>query len=92
MPVRTPFRDLPLPQQAGMMAGEEPFRSFVGDRIFGDDPGPVHEGAAAEYIRSWCGVRSRRDLATDPRAAERFETLRTEYDAWRGRIPRPEAR
>ncbi|QFT81190.1 hypothetical protein FIU89_11270 [Roseovarius sp. THAF27] len=92
MPVRTPFRDLPLPQQAGMMACEEHFRTFVGNRIFRDNHGPVQEGAAAEYIRGWCGVRSRRDLATDPRAAERFETLRTEYDAWRGRIPRPNRR
>ncbi len=43
--------------------------------------------AAAEFIRSQCGIKSRRALISGSEAARKFQTLRTEYDAWRGAIP-----
>lgn len=45
--------------------------------------------AAAEHLRRVCKVKSRRDLATDPDAADRFQKLRTDFDVWRGRIATP---
>lgn len=49
-----------------------------------------YPGDTASFVRGWCDVASRRDLNTDPAAAARFETLRTEFDAWAGRIARPQ--
>lgn len=36
-----------------------------------------------------CGIESRRELTTNPDAAEKFQTLRTEFDAHIGKISRP---
>lgn len=36
-----------------------------------------------------CGIQSRRELTTNPDAAEKFQTLRTEFDAHIGKISRP---
>jgi hypothetical protein len=41
---------------------------------------------AAEYLRRFCDIQSRRDLATNIDARARFRILRTEFDAWTGRI------
>jgi hypothetical protein len=49
----------------------------------------MEASAAAEYVRQICSVDSRRDLNTDPRANHAFQCLRTEFDAWAGRIPTP---
>lgn len=43
--------------------------------------------AAAEYLRNVCKVASRKDLDTDAQASGAFANLRTEFDAWRGKIP-----
>lgn len=91
---RTPFADLPRSQQAGILSNSEPFRRFVAERLmatprpagqFRHDP--VTAGAAAEFIQLASGVNSRADLDRNPAAAERFDRLRTEFDAWRGAIP-----
>lgn len=89
--IRRPFRDLPASQQAGILSGNPKFRSFVAACL--TLPARMaSESEAAEYIRRHCSVRSRADLdRTGPegdRAADRFRALRTEYDAWRGAIPR----
>ena len=39
--------------------------------------------------QQFCDSASRRDLDTTPEAAANFEKLRTDYDAWRGRIAAP---
>lgn len=78
--------DLPLPQQAGILCNDPGFQRFVGQRL---DLPPVTPSAAAEYLRQACGITTRRALATDRAAATKFRTLRTEFDAWSGRLATP---
>lgn len=87
---RTPFDALALPQQAGILCNDPQFQHFAGLRGVGvnEDLSPT---AAAEYLRTTCRVASRRDLEGDAAAAKRFAALRTEFDAWRGRIASPRA-
>lgn len=79
------FNDLPNAQQAGMLCNDEQFRKFAGTRTIKTGI-QLSPSAAAEFIRTFCCVTSRRDLNTDPEAAQKFQTLRTEFDAWAGRI------
>lgn len=85
---RIPFDAQPLPQQAGILCNDPQFQRFAGLRGLGLDQ-ELTPTAAAEYLRTTCRVTSRRDLARDADAAQRFQVLRTEFDAWRGRIARP---
>lgn len=86
----TPFEDLPLPQQAGILCNEPQFQRFAGIRCIGPNA-ELCPGAAAEYLRTVCHIKSRRELENDEGAATRFAALRTEFDAWRGRIAQPRA-
>lgn len=81
---RRRLEDLGPAQRAGILCNDATFRRFVATRL----PGPweaVTASAAAEWLRRECRIASRRDLETD--AASRFDALRTEFDAWRGKIP-----
>lgn len=89
MPARTPFADLSAPQQAGILANDEAFRRYVAQEVWKTDGGACAASAAAAFIRRHCSIESRRDLATDPDARARFDTLRTDFDAWRGRTAAP---
>ena len=82
--------NLPPAQQAGILCGQDPFRIFAASRL--QIPGAVTATAAAEFVRRECGVSSRAELDRDGDAAARWQALRTEYDAWRGRIPSPRER
>lgn len=80
------------PQQAGILCNDEAFRRFVAQDIWKDEglrKRPVSPEAAAEYLRRFCLIQSRRDLATNINARARFRILRTEFDAWSGRIASP---
>lgn len=83
-----PFNELPLPTQAGILCNEEQFRTFAATKEIGEGA-RFGVSAAAEFIRRSCNIKSRADLATDTTAADKFAKLRTEYDAWRGRIAQP---
>lgn len=80
------------PQQAGILCNDERFREYVNRKTFywikGRQP-LCSPQAAAEYLRRFCHIRSRRDLATNIDARARFRILRTEFDAWSGRIASP---
>jgi hypothetical protein len=80
------FDELPAAQQAGMLSNDARFQRFAGMRTLKSDI-QVTASAAAEFIRVSCGVTSRRDLNTNALAANRFHQLRTDFDAWSGRIP-----
>lgn len=82
------FDDLPTAQQAGMLCNDERFRAFAGTQCLSTTV-QISPTAAAEFIRTHCGVTSRRDLNTDADAARKFQTLRTEFDVWTGKIGRP---
>jgi len=86
MNTRTPFNALPPPQQAGILCNDPQFQKFAATRC-GMKGQSFNPPAAAEYLRDACQIDSRRDLATNPKAAEQFQRLRTEFDAWRGKIP-----
>ncbi|CAG9259602.1 hypothetical protein BDI4_600066 [Burkholderia diffusa] len=57
------------------------FREWVGGFVNGD---PVSADEAAQFIRVVCKVESRRELATDVHAADRFNHfLRRPFLAWK---------
>lgn len=70
-----------LVQLAGMLPRDATFRAYLCDLASVDDVSPDN---AAEYVRTICEVESCRELATDPDAAHRFETLvRRPFVVWR---------
>lgn len=74
-------------QQAGILCNDPRFQRFTAERL-----GIRHAltvTAAAEYLRRFCQIDSRRALDADPEALHRFQTLHTEFDAWTGKIARP---
>jgi hypothetical protein len=85
---RKRFDDLPAAQQAGMLCNEDQFRRFADSRTI-ESGSAATVGAAAEFIRLFCGVNSRIALNTNAIAAEKFAIMRTEFDAWAGRIQAP---
>lgn len=78
----TAARPHPAPQQAGILSNDTRFAAYLAE---------VHQfpGNPASFIRGWCDIASRRELATDERARARFDVLRTGFDAWSGRIATP---
>lgn len=86
--LRQRFDDLPPAQQAGIICNDDRFQRFAAKRC-GFPDGQFSTSAAAEYLRDCCKITSRRDLNTDPQALARFQTLRTEFDAWTGKIAAP---
>ncbi len=84
---RKAFTDFPLSQQAGILCNDPQFQSFAGTRSV--KSGVIfNPSACAAYIRTICMIESRSALDQDTHAADRFERMRTEFDAWRGRIAR----
>nr|WP_319250479.1 hypothetical protein [uncultured Celeribacter sp.] len=82
---KQPFDTLPLPQQAGIMCNDPRFQQFAAIRC-GFPGGQFSSEAAAEYVRDICKINSRRQLAHNPEAETRFQSLRTDFDAWTGKI------
>jgi hypothetical protein len=83
---KRPFDTLPLPQQAGIICNDPRFQRFAAIRSGFLDDRLTTEGAA-EYLRTVCKINSRRELATDKIAQIRFQAMRTDFDAWAGKIP-----
>jgi len=72
-------------RRAGILCNDPQFQKFAA--ISSGFPGLCFaSSAAAEYLRGQCQITSRRDLDTDDAGLDRFNQLRTEFDAWRGRI------
>jgi hypothetical protein len=70
-----------LVQLAGMLPRDAQFRTWVGGFVNGD---PVSVDEAAQFIRAVCKIESRRELATDMHAADRFNHfLRRPFLAWK---------
>ncbi|HIH2621677.1 TPA: hypothetical protein ACYLIB_005631 [Burkholderia cenocepacia] len=68
-------------QLAGMLPRDPQFREWVGGFVNGD---PVTVDQAAQFIRIVCKIESRRELATDQRAIDRFHHfLRLPFIDWR---------
>lgn len=73
-----------LVQLAGVLPRDPMFREWVGYFCEVPTACPVSEDIAAEFIRRECGVTSRRELATDTEAQQRFHKfLRKPFVAWK---------
>ncbi|MEL7090230.1 MAG: hypothetical protein AAFN94_00710 [Pseudomonadota bacterium] len=79
---------MPVSQQAGLLCNEPQFGTFAAMRC-GLINTNFNPHASAQYLRDVCKITSRRDLDTDRGAQQRFYQLRTNFDAWRGRIAAP---
>jgi len=87
-PLNQRFDDLDPAQQAGILCNDPRFQQFVGTRTIKSGV-TVTSSGCAEYIRTICKVTSRRQLTHNPDAKTRFQSLRTEFDAWTGKITTP---
>ncbi|KVP90724.1 hypothetical protein WJ95_09465 [Burkholderia ubonensis] len=68
-------------QLAGMLPRDPQFREWVGGFVNGD---AVTVDEAAQFVRLVCKVESRRELATNRHAADRFNHfLRRPFLDWR---------
>lgn len=62
-----------LAQSAGIMCAEGAFKQWCD---------ATSDDAAADYIRTRCGVTSRAHLDHDETAAREFREMKREYEAW----------
>lgn len=85
---RQRFDDLPHAQQAGILCNDPRFQKFAAIRC-GLQGEQFSTTAAAEYLRDCCQIDSRRDLNINQVAQNKFRILRTEFDAWTGKIATP---
>lgn len=69
-------------QLAGILSDDRRFAEFIRERH-------GFEGSGANFIRGYCAITSRRELASDDVAQAKFDALRTEFDAWRGALAAP---
>lgn len=62
-----------LAQQAGIIGAQGAFQQWIGVK----DP-----EAAAEFIRTHCGVLSRKSLDSNDAAGRKFMDLKADYEIW----------
>ena len=87
-PNRQRFADLEPAQQAGILCNDPRFQKFAATRC-GMAGQQFSTSAAAQYLRDCCAIDSRCELASNAAAHTKFQTLRTEFDAWTGKISTP---
>lgn len=81
----TRLADMPQATQAGILCNDPQFQKFAASKS-GFPGGQFTAQAAAEYLRTTCQIDSRRALNTHPAAQTKFAALRTDFDAWTGKI------
>ena len=69
----------PMVREAGMLAKDPRFRKWVAECV--GDGQMCGEADAAEFIREFCGIESRRELATNPGARAKWVKLRGDFYA-----------
>lgn len=84
---KTAFAKMHPAQQAGILCGDKTFQRYASEKCRA--PGHLNPSATAQFLRDYCLIDSRRDLNTNTAARIRFDALRTDFDAWRGKIPGP---
>lgn len=85
---RQRFEDMDPTQQAGILCNDPRFQTFAARRCGLDDQ-QFSPTAAAQYLRDCCHIESRRQLSRNTAAQKQFQILRTEFDAWTGKIATP---
>ena len=84
-PARHRLIDMQPAQQAGILCNDPKFQRFAAVRS-GLPDHKFNASAAGEYLREVCKITSRTILNTSKPAQAQFAALRTEFDAWSGRI------
>lgn len=69
----------PLSSRVAMTCGERSFWRFLGERTGMQS---VDKDAAASIVRHMCGVDSRSEIKPGTPAAERWESIRADYEHW----------
>ena len=69
----------PLSSRVAMTCGERSFWRFLGERTGLQS---VDKDAAADIVRRMCGVGSRSEIKPGTPAAERWESIRADYEHW----------
>lgn len=72
--------DLSLPQQAGMLCADIKFQKYLKEK-YGSALDPT-DGDAADWVRWYCGVKSRSEIRTGTHAADKWHKLESEYRTW----------
>lgn len=82
------FADMPPAQQAALLCKAPSFHAFLMERFdgrmeyarkaAGDNP----EDQAAQFVRMWCGVRSRSDIKPDNPSGRAWKQLDDAYFGW----------
>jgi hypothetical protein len=86
--VRKRLVDMPPAQQAGILCNDPQFQRFAAIRC--GLPGQhFTASAAAQYLRDCCKIDSRKELNASGPAQTQLSALRTEFDAWSGKIASP---
>lgn len=70
-----------LAQQAGILCNEVAFWTFCNEKL-DHYTKAKDEPTAAQILRDWCLVGTRRELDHNPEAARKFLDLRASYNAW----------
>ncbi|WPZ24888.1 hypothetical protein UM399_12015 [Sulfitobacter pontiacus] len=79
---------MPLAQQAGILCNDPRFQRFAAMRC-GLPGKQFTTSAAAQYLRDCCQIASRKLLNTNTDAQTKLAALRTDFDAWTGKIATP---
>ena len=85
---RQRFDDMDPAQQAGILCNDPRFQRFAASRC-GMQGEQFSASAAAQYLRECCQIQSRSQLTTSQSAQLKLQILRTEFDAWIGKIATP---
>lgn len=85
---RQRFDEIDPAQQAGILCNDPRFQRFAASRC-GMRGQQFSANAAAQYLRDCCQIDSRKQLTTSEAARQKFQILRTEFDAWTGKIATP---
>ena len=78
---KTKFRDMRLPNQAGILCDTRSFQKFLEERA-GLANTTLVWGGAAGYVREYCGVKSRSEIRPRTPSGDRWTKLVDEYRTW----------
>lgn len=73
--------DLPYSNRAGILCNESKFQVYLMQRNPSGDK-PTDAKWAADCIRTYCRIKSRKELDTPGEAQEKFKILSDAFDAW----------
>lgn len=82
------LRDMPPAQQAGILCNDPRFQRFAAFRC-GLPGKQFTTSATAQYLRDCCQIPSRKMLNTSSDAQTKLAALRTDFDAWTGKVATP---